>query len=41
LDPKGFLEGGGKARRHVKLRSVADIGAKGCADFLAQAVALG
>ncbi|WP_294227255.1 DUF1801 domain-containing protein [uncultured Shimia sp.] len=41
LDPNGFLEGGGKARRHLKLHSVADIGAKDCADFLAQAVALG
>lgn len=39
-DPVGYLEGKGKARRHVKLRSVADIKAKGCADFLAQAVAL-
>lgn len=40
-DPDGMLEGSGKSRRHLKLRSVADIGAKGCADFLAQAVALG
>ncbi|MFY0662663.1 MAG: DUF1801 domain-containing protein [Shimia sp.] len=40
-DPNGHLEGKGKARRHVKLRSVADIKAKGCAGFLAQAVALG
>lgn len=40
-DPEGMLEGSGKARRHLKLRSVADIKAKGCAGFLAQAVALG
>ena len=40
-DPDGMLEGSGKARRHLKLRSVADIEAKGCAGFLAQAVALG
>jgi hypothetical protein len=40
-DPDGKLEGSGKARRHIKLRSVADIKAKDCADFLAQAVALG
>ncbi len=39
-DPDRLLEGSGKARRHLKLRSVADIRAKGCADFLAQAVAL-
>lgn len=40
-DPAGHLEGNGKARRHLKLRSVADIGTKDCADFLVQAVALG
>ena len=40
-DPAGLLEGKGKARRHVKLRSVADVAGKDVAGFLAQAVALG
>ncbi|WP_412552477.1 DUF1801 domain-containing protein [Shimia sp. MIT1388] len=40
-DPDGMLEGSGKARRHLKLRSVEDIQAKCCAGFLAKAVALG
>ncbi len=40
-DPAGHLEGKGKARRHVKLRSVEDVGGKDVAGFLAQAVALG
>lgn len=39
-DPAGHLEGKGKARRHVKLRSVDDVAAKDVAGFLAQAVAL-
>ncbi|MGR3713917.1 MAG: DUF1801 domain-containing protein [Shimia sp.] len=36
-DPHGLLEGKGKARRHVKLRDVADIAGKDVAGFLAQA----
>lgn len=40
-DPAGHLEGKGKARRHLKLRSVDDVAAKDVAGFLAQAVALG
>jgi len=36
-DPQSHLEGKGKARRHVKLRSLGDIGAKDVAGFLAQA----
>lgn len=38
-DPDGVLEGKGKARRHVKLRTLEDIAEKGCAGFLEQAVA--
>ncbi|SMP18092.1 DUF1801 domain-containing protein [Shimia sagamensis] len=38
-DPAGHLEGKGKARRHVKLRSVADIAEKDVAGFLAEAAA--
>jgi hypothetical protein len=38
-DPDGVLEGKGKARRHVKLRSLADIDDKDVAGFLAQALA--
>lgn len=37
-DPAGHLEGAGKFRRQVKLRSIADITNKDCAGFLAQAV---
>jgi len=33
-DPHGHLEGGGKGRRHIKLRSTADIKAKSLADYL-------
>lgn len=39
-DPDGMLEGTGKSRRHVKLRSVDDIITKTCKRFLGQAVAL-
>ncbi len=37
-DPFGFLEGGGQGRRHVKLRSEADIDAKHLAEYLALAL---
>ncbi|WP_224824578.1 DUF1801 domain-containing protein [Cognatishimia sp. MH4019] len=36
-DPHGHLEGGGKARRHVKLRSLEDVEAKTVRAFLEQA----
>jgi hypothetical protein len=36
-DPKGLLNGKGKARRHVKLHSLNDLEAKDVAGFLAQA----
>lgn len=39
-DPSGVLEGTGRLRRHVKLRSADDIGTKACKRFLDQAVAL-
>lgn len=38
-DPKQILEGSGKYRRHIKLRSMADITAKDCRGFLSQAIA--
>ena len=38
-DPWGVLEGRGKLRRHVKLRSVSDIGAKHVEALLCQAIA--
>ena len=38
-DPDGHLEGGGKARRHVKLRSLGDIAGKTVKAFLEQALA--
>lgn len=34
VDPSGHLEGAGKGRRHLKLRSVADIQAKKLAQYL-------
>ncbi len=34
IDEYGFLEGAGKGRRHIKLRSVADIKAKKLAQYL-------
>lgn len=40
FDPDGSLEGRGLYRRHLKLRSVQDIAAKGVAGFVAQAWAL-
>jgi hypothetical protein len=33
-DPDGVLEGSGKKRRHVKMRQVDDVEAKGCRGFL-------
>ena len=39
-DPDGVLEGTGKYRRHVKLRSAEDIKTGTCKRFLDQAVAL-
>lgn len=39
-DPNGVLEGSGKLRRHVKLRSLGDLEAKGCQAFLEKAVSL-
>lgn len=38
-DPKQLLEGSGKFRRHLKLRSVEDISAKEYRGFLKQAIA--
>lgn len=38
-DPKQFLEGSGKARRHIKLRSLDDIKVKDCQFLLRQAIA--
>ena len=38
-DPHGFLEGGGKHRRYLKLRSLADIEAKRLAHYLELALA--
>ncbi len=40
FDPAGLLEGEGQYRRHLKLRSVADVEAKDVAKFVAQAWAL-
>ncbi len=40
FDPDGSLEGKGLYRRHLKLRSVQDIAAKGVAGFVALAWAL-
>ncbi|TCL00424.1 uncharacterized protein DUF1801 [Shimia isoporae] len=40
-DPGKHLEGKGKARRHIKLRTLCDVSRKEVAGFLAQAVALG
>ncbi|MEE9454329.1 MAG: DUF1801 domain-containing protein [Paracoccaceae bacterium] len=39
-DPEGLLEGGGKFRRHLKLRSVKDVTGKATAGFVKQAVVL-
>ena len=36
-DPKGLLEGAGKAMRHVKMRSAADVGRPGVRQLIAQA----
>lgn len=38
-DPDGILEGKGKARRHLKFRSVADVEAQNAKAFLDQALA--
>ena len=38
-DARGHLEGGGKHRRHVKLRSLEDIETKGLVHYLVQALA--
>ena len=40
-DPDGLLEGGGKYRRHLKLRSMQDLSDKGAAGFVKQAVPKG
>ena len=37
-DPDGRLEGGGKRRRHLKLRSVEDVRKKGAEGFLRRAL---
>lgn len=37
-DPSGVLEGGGKHRRHLKIRTAEDVDNKDCAYFIAQAV---
>ncbi|PCI86925.1 MAG: hypothetical protein COB24_08185 [Hyphomicrobiales bacterium] len=39
-DPNGLLEGGGKFRRHLKLRSFNDIGDKNLTGFFKQAYKL-
>jgi len=39
-DPDRMLEGNGKFRRHVKLRSVQHIQTRACKQFLGQAIAL-
>jgi hypothetical protein len=39
-DPDKHLEGGGKFRRHIKLRIVADVGTKTAAGFVMQAVGI-
>lgn len=39
-DPDSVLEGTGKLRRHVKLRSAGDVKIRTCKRFLEQAVAL-
>ncbi|HEY8606455.1 MAG TPA: DUF1801 domain-containing protein [Noviherbaspirillum sp.] len=39
LDRDGFLEGAGKGRRHIKLRSVHDIASKKLATYLQHALA--
>lgn len=36
-DPHGLLEGSGTSRRHLKLRSLADLEARHAREFLAQA----
>lgn len=36
-DPDGILEGSGKQRRHIKLKTNHDIKAKRCRDFVEQA----
>jgi len=38
-DPRGLLEGKGKFRRHLKLRSLADLGDKHVRFYLEQALA--
>ncbi len=38
MDPSGVLEGTGKFRRHVKLKSVVEIESKGCHALLLQAM---
>jgi hypothetical protein len=40
-DPMGVLEGAGKARRHIKLRSMGDILAKDVGGYIARAFAAG
>lgn len=37
-DPHGVLEGGGKYRRHIKLRSVADVQDKHLGEYVKQAL---
>ena len=39
-DPQGVLEGDGKLRRHIKLRSMADLDTKGVKDYLRRAIVL-
>lgn len=39
-DPEGVLEGAGKQRRHIKLRTLDDIAMKRCRSFLIQAAGL-
>jgi hypothetical protein len=40
-DPMAVLEGGGKARRHIKLRSMGDILAKDAEGYITRAFAAG
>lgn len=37
-DPKNLLQGSGKLRRHIKLRSLGDLESKCCREFLETAV---
>ena len=40
LDPDNILQGGGKLRRHIKLKDIQDVAEKQCKTFLKQAARL-